>query len=201
MASTPSTSAHFRHDETRLSGDPHLSLLDLTPALDSDVPEIVSLMNLAYRGADTEAWNNESYIKGPRTTEAAMREEIAAKPAGRQLVWRREPRGPILATVWVEPTEDDVWYLGALTVHPGEQNGGLGRDLLAAAESWVGAHGGHAIKMTVVHIRAGLLAWYQRRGYALTDETQPFPYGDGRFGTPQRDDLYFVVLKKQLIGS
>jgi hypothetical protein len=39
---------------------------------------------------------------------------------------------------------------------------------------------------------------YQRRGYALAIDTQPFPYGDERFGRPLRDDLFFVVLGKEL---
>ncbi|CAN5257943.1 GNAT family N-acetyltransferase [soil metagenome] len=29
-------------------------------------------------------------------------------------------------------------------------------------------------------------------------ETEPFPYGDERFGTPLRDDLCFVVVEKTL---
>jgi hypothetical protein len=41
-----------------------------------------------------------------------------------------------------------------------------------------------------------LIAWYVCRGYAVTGETRPFPYGDPRFGLPRRDDLYFVVLEK-----
>jgi len=52
--------------------------------------------------------------------------------------------------------------------------------------------------MTVVNIRDTLIAWYQRRGYVLTGETRPFPYGDSRFGEPRRDDLSFVVLEKHL---
>ncbi len=52
--------------------------------------------------------------------------------------------------------------------------------------------------MTVVHVRETLILWYQRRGYTLTGETKPFPYGDNRFGTPLRDDLHFVVLEKVL---
>ena len=52
--------------------------------------------------------------------------------------------------------------------------------------------------MTVLHVRDTLIAWYQRRGYTLTGETKPFPYDDNRFGTPLRDDLYFVVLEKHL---
>ena len=53
--------------------------------------------------------------------------------------------------------------------------------------------------MTVMNIRATLIAWYERRGYTLTGETKPFPYDDQRFGRPLRDDLHFVVLQKDLV--
>jgi len=52
--------------------------------------------------------------------------------------------------------------------------------------------------MTVVSVRESLIAWYLRRGYRLTGQTEPFPYDDHRFGTPLRDDLEFVVLEKDL---
>lgn len=170
----------------------------MTIATDADVPAIVALMNLAYRGGDPAAWNSESYIRGDRIDEAMLRADIAAHPEGAQLVWRRGAGEAIHGAVWVAPWRDGIWYLGSLTIHPTEQGAGLGRDLLAAAEDWVRAHGGTAIRMTVIHIRAGLLAWYQRRGYALTDETEPFPYGDARIGIPIRDDLHFLVLCKRL---
>ena len=52
--------------------------------------------------------------------------------------------------------------------------------------------------MTVISQRQDLIAWYVRRGYATTGETQPFPHGDERFGLPRRDDLEFAVLAKAL---
>ena len=52
--------------------------------------------------------------------------------------------------------------------------------------------------MTVITQRAELIAWYERRGYALTGERRPFPAHDPRFGKPRRDDLEFVVLGKPL---
>ena len=52
------------------------------------------------------------------------------------------------------------------------------------------------MRLTVVNVRATLIAWYERRGYRLTGESQPFPYEDQRFGAPRRDDLEFVVLEK-----
>ena len=52
--------------------------------------------------------------------------------------------------------------------------------------------------MTVIVQRTELIAWYERRGYRRTGERKPFPYGDERFGLPQRDDLVFEVLRKSL---
>ena len=52
--------------------------------------------------------------------------------------------------------------------------------------------------MGVLNVRDALIAWYERRGYQRTGKTEPFPYGDNRFGTPLRDDLEFVILEKQL---
>jgi hypothetical protein len=51
--------------------------------------------------------------------------------------------------------------------------------------------------MGVLCVRDALIAWYERRGYQRTGETEPYPYGDNRFGTPLRDDLEFVILRKQ----
>jgi len=103
-----------------------------------------------------------------------------------------------LGTVWLEPKDSYTWYLGLLTVQPDQQAQGLGKTILAAAEDFVRAHGGSRIRMTVLHVRETLIAWYERRGYALTGETEPWHYDDQRFGIPLRDDLYFVVMEKSL---
>jgi hypothetical protein len=52
--------------------------------------------------------------------------------------------------------------------------------------------------MTVISVREELIAWYERRGYRRTGRTTPFPYGDERFGIPQRADLEFELLVKAL---
>jgi ribosomal protein S18 acetylase RimI-like enzyme len=92
----------------------------------------------------------------------------------------------------------DTWYLGLLTIDPALQNRQLGRTLLAAAEQFAQDRGARTMRITVLNVRAALIAWYERRGYTRTGETQPFPYGDERFGKPLRDDLGFIVLSKQL---
>ena len=104
----------------------------------------------------------------------------------------------LMGTVWVEPKDSTTWYLGLLTVRPDSQARGLGKTILAAAEDFVRAHGGQRISMTVLSVRIALIAWYERRGYALTGETQPWHYGDDRFGKPLRADLTFVLMEKSL---
>ncbi len=169
------------------------------PATDADLPALAALINRAYRGAREAAWSNETaYLSGDRTSEALLREELAGSPSASLLKWTEgddpAPRG----CVWLEPLGDATWYLGSLCVDPDRQNGGQGRTLLAAAEAWARGRGAARVRMSVVNVRGSLVAWYERRGYAPTGQTRPFPYGDERFGTPLRDDLAFVVLEKAL---
>jgi ribosomal protein S18 acetylase RimI-like enzyme len=175
--------------------------VQLAPATEADYPAIVDLANRAYRGTGPEAsWNVENLIEGQRLDEAFLRDDLAAKPQAHLLLWRAED-GALLGSVWLEPVESvaaGAWYLGLLAVDPRRQNQQLGRTLLAAAEDYARQRGATRIRMTVVQLRDTLIAWYQRRGYALTGETEPFPYGDDRFGRPLRDDLHFVVLEKSL---
>jgi ribosomal protein S18 acetylase RimI-like enzyme len=170
----------------------------LQAARDADVPAVVRLINQAYRSTGAEAsWAVEApYIDGDRTSERLLREEIAAKPEGTMLVWKLW--NGVLGCVWLEPRANGAWYLGSLAISPWLQNAKAGRRLLETSEDWVRAQGGRSIRMTVVNVRGTLIAWYQRRGYRLTGETEPFPYGDDRFGTPKRPDLNFVVLAKDL---
>jgi DNA-binding MarR family transcriptional regulator len=170
----------------------------LRPAIDTDIPAVVRLLNHAYRGSDSDAsWNSEAaFIDGDRTNDTLLRCEIAAKPEATMLIWKAWDS--LQGCVWLEPLDSDTWYLGSLAVSPLLQNAQAGRRLLAAAEDWVCARRGRRIRMTVVNVRDTLIAWYQRRGYHLTDESEPFPYTDGRFGKPKRPDLSFVVLTKEL---
>jgi ribosomal protein S18 acetylase RimI-like enzyme len=172
----------------------------LSRAVEDDYEEIVDLVNLAFRGTGVEAsWSSEGdYIEGQRLNEDLLREDLATKPDAQLLTYREEPDGALLGTVWLEPKEDDVWYLGLLTVRPDLQSRQMGRTLLAAAEGFAKERGAQRIRMSVVNVRATLISWYERRGYILTGETQPFPYGDERFGRPLRDDLDFVILEKKI---
>ena len=169
-------------------------------AVEADYAGVVDLANLAFRGSGANAsWNTEAvFIEGQRLDESLLREDLAAKPEARLLTYRDEADGPLLGTVLLEERDGGVWYLGLLSIRPDLQKRQLGRRLLAAAEDFARERGGRRIRMSVVNVRDTLIAWYQRRGYRLTGETQPFPYGDDRIGRPLRDDLHFVVLEKDI---
>jgi ribosomal protein S18 acetylase RimI-like enzyme len=172
----------------------------LSPAVETEYAAIIDLVNLAFRGTGSSAsWNIESdIIAGQRLNESLLREDLGAKPKAHLLTYRDDLSGPLLGTVFLDPQKDSSWYLGLLTVQPDLQNRQLGRALLSAAEDYAKARGARRIQMTVVNTRDTLIAWYERRGYVLTGETKPFPYGDERFGKPLRDDLHFVVLQKDI---
>jgi ribosomal protein S18 acetylase RimI-like enzyme len=171
-----------------------------TVARAADAPAVVALVNAAFRGeASRRGWTTEAdLLGGQRTDEEAILGLITA-PASAILVVRAE--SALKACVHVQQARDGVAYLGMLAVRPALQGSLIGRHLLAAAESYARRHlGAHAIEMTVLDVREELLAWYERRGYLRTTELRPFPYGDERFGIPTRDDLRFVVLRRELAG-
>ncbi len=171
----------------------------LCRAGDADLSAVVNLANLAFRAKDVGAsWATEAdYIKGQRLDLPMLRADIANSPEARLLLWR-DDTGALAGTVWLEPAGGGAWCLGLLSVHPELQAKGAGRRLLAAAEDAARELGAERIRMTVVNVRETLIGWYLRRGYRLTGETKPFPYGDGRFGTPLRSDLEFVLMEKLL---
>ncbi|HEY6374892.1 MAG TPA: GNAT family N-acetyltransferase [Edaphobacter sp.] len=167
-------------------------------AAEGDLAEIVDLANRAYRGTGASAgWTVETdFIEGERTSVPRLREELVAHPEALIMTWRDQSDGSLLGSVWLEPLEDGVWYLGLLSVRPELQGRQLGRRLLAAAEAAAKERGARRIRIFVLNVRDTLIAWYERRGYVLTGETKPFPYGDERVGRPLRDDLGLVMLEK-----
>ena len=171
----------------------------LEPATHDDHPAIVTLVNHAYRGGGAkESWNAESgIIDGPRITLDQLRRDLDANPSARVMI-HRAAGGNVRASVWLEPSADETWYLGMLAIDPTAQALGVGRHMLAAIEAYVAGQGGRRIRMTVLNVRETLIAWYERRGYGRTGEIEAFPYEDQRFGKPLRDDLAFVVLTKDL---
>lgn len=174
-----------------------MKLFEAKPA---DLADVAQLVNSAYRGETSrQGWTTEAdYLDGQRTDPEALAQDLADEPRARLMTLRDADGGTLLGCVWLEPTDEDAWYLGMLTVRPDIQDRQLGRTMLSAAEEFARGQGAKQIRMTVVQVRDTLIAWYRRRGYAPTGETLPFPYDDQRFGEPRRDDLHFIVMEKAL---
>jgi ribosomal protein S18 acetylase RimI-like enzyme len=168
-------------------------------ATDADVDAIAALVNAAYRGESSRAgWTTEAdYLDGQRTDPERLRAELAAKP-GAVLLALRDDDGALIGSVWLEPRGVDAWYLGMFTIRPDLQSRGLGRTLLDEAERFARSRGARRMQMTVIQLRAPLIAWYERLGFRATGETVPFPYGDERSGIPLRDDLQLLLYEKRL---
>jgi len=167
----------------------------LEVATAADLAAVERLVEGAYRGDSARAgWSHEADLVGGRRTDADELREIVADPKRQLLILRDDPE--LKACVGLTDKGDGLAYLGMLTVDPAKQAGGLGRAVLAAAEAFARVRlGARRMEMQVIAQRDELIAWYERRGYARTGETRPFPYDEQRY-SPKRDDLAFVVLAK-----
>jgi ribosomal protein S18 acetylase RimI-like enzyme len=163
----------------------------------ADVPELVALIDSAYRGESSRAgWTSEvGLLRGQRTDAESVAAAVDG-PDSRMVV--TESNSELVACCQIE-RRDGYAYFGMFAVRPTLQGAGLGRTVLAEAErlardEW----GAGEMRMTVITARAELMAWYVRRGYTRTGELTPFPYDDERVGVPTRHDLQFELLVKKL---
>ena len=172
--------------------------LTFRDATDADVDELVALIESAYRGDDSRAgWTTEADILEGQRTDPEGVLAVIKSPDSRLLTVERD--GQVVACCQLEH-RGTYAYFGMFAVSPTLQGGGLGKVIIAEAERIVReAWGVTEMHMTVISVRDDLIAWYERRGYRRTGKMTPFPYGDERFGIPQRDDLRFELLVKPLV--
>jgi len=170
----------------------------MRPAQAEDIPALHALVESAYRGDSAKrGWTHEADLLGGQRTDADALREIVANRDQTILLAMDGPN--IAGCVQLVRVKKGLAYLGLLTVDPDRQAGGLGKTLLNAAELYVAENWqAGTIEMTVIRQRADLIAYYERRGYALTGETRPFPLDDPRYGLPKSQELEFVVLRKDI---
>lgn len=168
------------------------------PATIADVPALHGLIERAYRGDSAKrGWTHEAdLLSGQRTDPETL---IAQLSSSDEAIILAEAEGRPIGCVGVTNKGAGQAYIGLVTVDPELQAAGLGRALLAEGERVArDRFAAMRAEMTVIVQRAELIAWYERRGYALTGEKRPFPHGDERFGRPTTNALEFVVLEKAL---
>lgn len=161
----------------------------------ADAGLIAALVNTAYRsGAEAGGWTHEAaLVAGPRISAGQVHALFATGSA--VLVMRDGTE--LLACVHVERAGGGACRIGLLATSPALQNDGIGRRMLDAAEQWAGRrYAATVLRMSVLSHRPELLAYYQRRGYALTGGVMPYPTG-GSVGVPLHDDLRVFELEKR----
>lgn len=167
----------------------------ILPATEQDIPALNELVQSAYRGdSSRRGWTTEAdLLDGIRTDEAGLK---AMLDNPRATILKYVDAGQLIGCVYLEE-KGDALYLGMLTVSPDAQAGGIGKQLMAAAEQIARDRHCRAMTLTVIPQRHELIAFYERRGYQPTGETEPFPMDDPRFGLPKQP-LSFIVMEKPL---
>ena len=160
-----------------------------------DVPRVTALVELAYRGAmAAKGWTNETAIlEGPRTSPGEV-ERLVRDPRSRILMAIED--GQLGACCLLQQYGEGA-YFGMFAVHPERQQQGLGKDMVSHSEEAVKVlWKAKFLRLTVISLRDSLIAWYQRRGFALTGEHEPFPFDEAPGAL--RTDFDLVVLQKPL---
>ncbi len=167
----------------------------ITKATIEDVSGLNALINSAYRGESSKkGWTTEANIlEGLRTTEDELIETIQNP---KNTILKFTENGKIIGCVLLTNKAPQL-YLGMLTVSPELQNSGVGKKLLAEADTHALSLGLHKIVMTVISVREELIAWYKRHGYLDTGVRAPFPVSDVHISIAEQP-LEFMVLEKTL---
>jgi predicted N-acetyltransferase YhbS len=170
--------------------------MPIIPATPEDIPALVDLLNSSYRGeVSKKGWTTEAdLLKGDLRTDAATLHKLMQTPGTVFLKYINEETR-IEACVFLHKKENRL-YLGMLSVSPWIQAKGIGKQMMASSEDHARNQKCSSVFMKVISIRHELVAWYERKGYRKTGETEPFPTDD-RFGTPTQP-LEFVIMEKTI---
>ena len=121
-----------------------------------DAPELVRLINLAYRVEDFFVLGNRINIEGVL--------ERMQRPGGKFLMIDDLVSGAALATLFLEP-HGAQGYFGLLAVDPAAQGRGLAKRLILAAEEHFRREGFAEMVIDVVNLRTELFPFYAALGY------------------------------------
>jgi ribosomal protein S18 acetylase RimI-like enzyme len=174
----------------------YLYLMSISRANIKDIPELVELVNSAYRGETSKkGWTTEAdLLKGALRTDIPSLNALINNPEAVLLKYS-DINNTIIGSVYLEKQKRGL-YLGMLSVSPLLQAAGIGKQIMFAAENYAKENNCPCIFMSVISVRHELIAWYERLGYNKTGETKPFP-SDNRFGVPTQP-LEFIIMEKLL---
>ena len=160
-----------------------------------DIPQLVELINSAYRGPKArQGWTHEAdLIEGDIRIDHGELEKILNDPFAVILKFILNEK--ICGCVYLHQY-DKVLYLGMLSVEPGSQNRGVGKKLLSAADEYAMMKKCSRIEMNVISKRTALIKWYEKHGYLDSGRKKPF-HAHTKFGVP-REPVEFMIMEKTL---
>lgn len=169
--------------------------MPITISTIADAATLTLLVNTSYRGdSSKKGWTTEAHLlSGNRIDEETMAQYLDTPDV--TILKYTDNTEQIQACVYLEDKRDKL-YLGMLSVNPELQAGGIGRQLLDAAELFALEKGISLIMITVISTRVELIAWYQRRGYKATGVELPF-HVDEKFGIPNTP-IVLIQMEKHI---
>jgi ribosomal protein S18 acetylase RimI-like enzyme len=169
--------------------------IDFDFAARADAAAVAALIERAYRGpVAATGWTNESELLiGPRSSLGEVEELIGE--TGSRFVMARH-RGELVGCALIQKLGQGA-YFGMFAIDPDRQASGLGKTVIARAETaarelW----GATFMRLTVISLRDQLIAWYERRGYINTGFRERFPFETATGAL--RTDFDLIVLEKPL---
>lgn len=190
----------------------------LRPALATDIPALTVLINRCY--LFEEGWTSESELVGGIRTNQNEIQSVIEDEKQHFFVYPQTnseheavKTGELLGCINIG-IEDDGAYIGFFAVNPELQGSGVGSIMLEKAEILAQSYlteqkerdktvDKKPIKMLVLKGRDKMLAYYQRRGYVCTGNTQSFSNnnskGNNSKGNNSKDsELHFTEIAKAI---
>eukprot|EP00753_Platysulcus_tardus_P009730 PLAT227.17.p1 GENE.PLAT227.17~~PLAT227.17.p1 ORF type:complete len:168 (+),score=65.36 PLAT227.17:233-736(+) len=160
--------------------------LTIREARADDAGALLTIINAAY---ESEAWFKNS----SRIDEAGVADLLASTDS--QLYVGEEAGEPV-ACVLYSNIDEDVAYMGLLSVSPAKQRRGIGRKLIAFIEGKAVEAGRKRLRIQYVNIRKELPVYYEPLGFAAVGEHE---WADTSGIKPEyRDKVGFVDAEKVL---
>lgn len=166
-------------------------------AMQQDFPQVVDLVNAAYRGDENyPGWTHEGHlIDGARISLQQLNQQLSEPQV--QMLLAIEKEGALEGCMMLS-NQDQKVYLGTFAVQPQRQGGGIGRQMLQQAETLARQEwGAKKMEMVVISQRQDLIDYYQRRGYQIAATGDAFPV-ELDVGIPKTDALTLTTLSKSL---
>ncbi len=168
----------------------------LQKAQTKHIHDLCELVNLAYRG--DLGWTKETHlIAGQRTTPEEVKRYLSNPDTHLFIVVNNDK---IIASICIEAKKECA-YFGFFAVHPSLQGSGLGKTILALAETFaIQTLKSKKLAMVVISQRKELISFYERRGYFKTKNIEAYPTHLNT-GKPLKSGLTITRLEKNIASN